>query len=382
MSRYGEPDDDDEDELDEIDDDQIEDVTEIAQVAASEAELVMLTRAIVAGPDSGDDMWAMLCRGRNLPKKIGPTCAGLLEDAFGKVWLALWHRGGTKPRPTLTGTRGRLWERYSPVTLEFSEASVHLMRWLVATPFSAPASTLTLLHAMPLTLGDQVVVYFVLDAARDTPALRVIATQPFVRNAPLAWLGFAPELAGAAVPPFASLVTGGGPIVIEALADELARRWQATELAKRSQIDPGVMIALGEAQDRVLGSFMSACDSAGRRDLAGFVVDAASPLIERNLSPAPGKLDPTSPLSTRAQARIAAGALLRALVRWADWDQQHRAIRYIDDDYALAQLMLARFEKIGTPGVGRVQAWLADLAALTSMPTASESATLPARPEG
>jgi hypothetical protein len=369
-------DDDDDEELDEIDDDQIEEISEIAQLAASEAELVTLARAIVAGSDSGEDMWALLCRGRNLPKKIGPTCARLLEDTFGQIWLALWHRGGTKPRASLTGARGRLWERYEPVSLEFSEASLHFLRWLVATPFSAPQSTLTLLHTMPLSLGDQVVVYFALDATRDTPALRVIAQQPFVRNAALAWLGFSSELAGAAVPSFESLVTGAGPIVVEALAEDLAKRWQAAELAKRSQLDPAAMIALGEAQDRVLGSFMSACDAARRRDLAGFVVDAAAPLIERNLSPAPMKLDPSAPLSTRAQARIAAGSLLRAMVRWADWDQQHRAIRYIDDDYQLAQLMLARFEKIGTPGVGRVQAWLADLAALTSMPTPAESATI------
>jgi hypothetical protein len=374
--------DDDDDDLDEIDDDQIEDVTEIAQLAASEAELVTLARAIVAGADSGEDMWALLCRGRNLPKKIGPTCERLLEDTFGKVWLALWHRGGTKPRASLTGTRGRLWERYQPVPLEFSPASLHFLRWLVATPFSAPQSTLTLLHAMPVTLGDQVLVYFTLDAARDTPALRVIAQQPFVRNVALAWLGFSSELAGAAIPAFESLVTGAGPVVVEALAEELAKRWQAAELAKRSQLDPDALIALGEAQDRVLGSFMSACDSARRRDLAGFVLDAATPLIERNLSPAPMKLDPSSPLSTRAQARIAAGSLLRALVRWADWDMQHRAIRYIDDDYQLAQLMLARFEKIGTPGVGRVQAWLADLAALTSMPTPAESATITSHSAG
>ena len=375
-------DDDDEEDLDEIDDDQIEDVTEIAQIAASEAELVTLARAIVAGADSGEDMWALLCRGRNLPKKIGTTCERLLEDTLGKVWLALWHRGGTKPRPSLAGTRARLWERYQPVPLEFSEASLHFLRWLVATPFSAPQSTLPQLHAMDLTLGDQVLVYFALDAARDTPAARVIAQQPFVRNAPLAWLGFATDLAGAAIPTFQSLVTGAGPIVIEALADELAKRWHATELAKRSLLDPHALIALGEAQDRVLGSFMSACDTARRRDLAGFVLDAATPLIERNLSPAPAKLDPGSPLSTRAQARIAAGSLLRALVRWADWDQQHRAIRYIDDDYQLAQLMLARFEKIGTPGVGRVQTWLADLAALTSMPTPAESATIDPGPAG
>ncbi|MEJ7604645.1 MAG: hypothetical protein WKG01_42725, partial [Kofleriaceae bacterium] len=325
---------------DQIEDDQIEDVTQLAQVAASEAELVTLARAIVAGPAAGDDMWALLCRGRNLPKKIGPTCASLLEDAFEKVWLALWHRGGTRLRTSLTGVRGRLWDRYEPLPLTFTPASVHLIRWLVSTPFSAPPSTLPSLHAMPLALGDQVLVYLTLDAVRDTPAMRVIAAQPFVRSTPLAWLGFCADLAGAAVPTFDSLVTGAGPVVVEALAEELAKRWQATELAKRAQVDPAALIAVGEAQDRVLGGFMSACETVRRRDRAGFVIDAAAPLIERNLAPVPGRLDPGSPLSTRAQARLAAGSLLRAIVRWADWDLQHRSIRYIDDDYAIAPRML------------------------------------------
>jgi hypothetical protein len=41
-------------------------------------------------------------------------------------------------------------------------------------------------------------------------------------------------------------------------------------------------------------------------------------------------------------------------------------VRFIDDDYAAAQLLLERFELIGTAGVARAAHWLTDLASLVS----------------
>lgn len=361
-------DDEDDDELIELDDDQIEEVSPLPSVAQSEADILMMARALVAGPDSNDDIWALLCASRQVAPKIGTTCEELLSDTLAQSWRALWQRGGTKPRVSHVGKRGRLWERYEPTDLKFSAQSLQFLRWLVTTPFSAPASTLKGLPAAKLELGDQLLVYFALDAARATPALRVIAQQPFVHSAPLAWLGFAPYMVSGKVPSFDSLTTGAGPIIVEALSEELARRWQAGEVAKRSMTDPAELSAMGIAQDEVLNGFLDACDKRGRRDLAGFVIDAVLPLLERNIIPAPGQLDPTAPLSVRASARASAGSLLRALVRWSEWDQQHRGVRFIDDNYQSAQVLLARFEKIGSAGVARVQGWIYDLSSLA--PTA------------
>ncbi len=357
-------DDDDEPLIEELDDEQIEEVSPLPQVAQSEHDLIMMARALVAGPDSNDDIWALLCASRTVPPKIGETCEELLQDTLCQAWRSLWQRGGSKPKVSHTGTRGRLWERYQPTPLKFSAASIELLRWLVATPFSAPASTLKKLGATKLELGDQLLVYFALDAARATPALRVIASQPFVQAAPLAWLGFAQYLIGGNVPGFDSLTKDAGPVIVEALSDELARRWHAGEVAKRSLTDPAEILAIGAAQEATLNGFLDACDKRKRRDLAGFVLDAVQPLLERNIIPAPGQLDPSAPLSVRANARNSAGALLRALMRWSQWDQQHRGIRYIDDDYQSAQVLLGRFEKIGSAGVSRVEGWLYDLTSL------------------
>ena len=378
------------------------DLEEIPQVAASEHDIIMMARTLVMGPAAQDDIWALLCASRPCAPKIGPTCAALLADTLRHAWRALWMRGGARPAAsisvaapppaapgapawasagsrTVTISRGRLWERHAPAPLPFSSASLELLRWLVQTPFANAASTIPPLQAMPLEIGDQLLVYLALDAARTTPAVRVLAAQPFVHAAPLAWLGHAHALArrGATAPSFAPLTEGVGAIVVEALAGELARRWYAVELGKRAMFEPEPLIELGAAQDQALEGFMQSCAAAGRRDLAAFVLDAAAPLLARNLSPAPAQLDPNTTLAVRAQARLAAGSLLRAVVRWGEWDQLHRGVRYFDDDYPAAQLLLERFETIGPTGLGRARHWLVELASLVPTTTTSDTVTAP-----
>jgi FtsH ternary system-associated peptide len=352
---------------------------ELPKVAASEHDILVMARVLIAGPAAQDDVWSLLCAGRVMPPKIGTTCAELLEETLRMAWLALAQRGGWRPRASVgrsgNTARGRVWDRYQAIPLEFSSATLSLLRWLVAQSFAAPPSTIATLPAAPLTIGDQVMVYLALDATRVTPAARVIASQPFVHASALAWLGFAPLLAGKGPPPanFDSLTDGAGAVVVEALSDELARRWYAAELPKRQIEDPQELITLGGAQDTVMTAFMDSCDKRKRRDLAGFVLDAVVPVIARSVPPAPAQLDPRSPLSVRAQARNAAGSLLRGAMRWYDWDQQHRGVRYIDDDYAAAQLLLQQFERIGAAGVAKLGGWLTDLASLAP--------TTPATPE-
>ena len=361
-----------------------DDLAEIPQVAASEHDLIMMARTLVMGPAAQEDIWSLLCSSRQVAPKIGPTCAALLEDTLRQAWRALWLRSGARPGASIdvgagTTARGRLWERHAPVPLPFTSASVELLRWLVETPFAAPNASQAALPARPLELGDQLLVYLALDAAHRTPAVRVLAAQPFVRAAPLAWLGFAHALArrGAAPPSAGSLTAGAGAIVVEALAGELARRWHAVELGKRAIFEPDALIDLGEAQDRTLTGFMASADAARRRDLALFVLEAAAPLLARGVAPLPAQLDPSTPLALRARARLAVGSLLRAVVRWGEWDQLHRGVRFIDDDYAAAQLLLERFEPVGSAGLARAAHWLTDLASLVPGAETSDTVTAP-----
>jgi hypothetical protein len=331
----------------------------LPMVAASEADLITMARALIVPHQY--DVWAVLCRARRLPPAFGETCAELLADTLRQLWPAILRRGGTQP----DRAGKRLWERHPRLPLVHTNATTKLIRWLAASPFAAPPSTIETLPAMPLSLADQVIVYLALDIAAGTPAQVTLARQPFVRGAALAWFGFA-HLFDVAPPErlFDELVTGGGAVIVEALSAETARRWFAVELGKRSTTSTDALIRLGAAQDGTLKAYMAACDRKRRRDLATFILDAALPLFQRRLAPTAPPLDPTQPLSTRMSARNAIGALLRAVVAWSAWDQEHRGVRFIDDGYDQAQFLLHRFERVGAPGVELATQWLSELAAL------------------
>lgn len=340
-------------------------------VAASEAEIVAMARALTA--PHAQDMWTLLASSRSMPPKVGPRCAELVGDALAQIWPALWRREGAKPGASIRAgkvIRGRGWERHPPSALEFSPFTFALLRWLVEVPLAA--GTAPNLLATPVVTGDQVVAYLALSASADTPAQLSIARSSKVALAPLAWLGFAHVLPGE--PPASStwdeLVTGPGAVVLEALQHDLAKRWRTIELTKRAVTDPETLIALGRAQDLTLTVFMDACSRAGRRDLAGFVIEAMVRLLGMQVAPFPTSLDRSRPLSVRTAARKASGALLRGLETWLRWDREHRGIRFLDDDYEASQLLLMRFERALRSGADvLLPTWLAELTSLA--PTSS-----------
>jgi FtsH ternary system domain X6 len=361
--------------IDEVEDD----FDETPKVSASEAEIISMARALTAPQQL--DVWSLLAGSRTLPPKIGTTCAGLVADALAQIWPALWTRDGARPGASIRNgkvVRGRGWERNPMSPLEYSPFTIALLRWLVEMPL-ATAGVVDKLGIKPTTIGDQVVAYLALEVASETPAQLTIARASRAASAPLAWLGFAHVLPGE--PPeddkaWDALTTGTGAVVVETLQVELAKRWRTIELTKRGMTDPEALIALGQAQDTTLQRFMAACTRAGRRDLAGFVLDAMVPLLGRDVAPFPNDLDRTKPLGVRMAARNAAGALLRAMQTWCDWDRAHRGVRFLDDDYEASQLLLTRFEPAGSHGANiLVASWLAELASLSPTPSPA-SATI------
>ena len=337
-------------------------------VAASESEILMMARTLLQ--PARYDTWSAMCRTKKLPPKIGETCRFVLEETLAQTWPCLWRRGGTQPRPGRDGKRARGWERTIPQKLAFSPATMSLLRWLIVTPLSAPASTLDRLPNEKMLIGDQVMIYLALDMAASTPAAATIAKQPLVRACPLARLGFAHLFDEAPDEglDFDALTAGAGASVLEALSDEIARRWHQIELSKRTYTSPEALTSLGVAQDGTLTRWMTTCDKRGHRDLALFILDAATTNLSRRVPPLPIQLDPTTPLSARMTARVAAGSLLRAVVRWSAWDIEHRGVRFIDDNYNSVQVMLSRFERLGSAGADLATAWLAELASLAPAP--------------
>ncbi len=355
------------------------------QIAASERDLLVMARALVT-PDL--DPWTTPRQSRKLPPHIGPTAAQLIGEALSHAWLALWRRGGTAPGHSLDGEtvrRGRAWQRHQPVALEFTAASIALLRWLVSTPPSIARDNGQPLSAMRLSLGDEVALYLALDAAQGSFVQTALARQPFTAASPLAWLGFAHAMPDRDPPEagFASLVTGPCAIVVESIQGDLAARWRQVELMKRGAEIPQGPDAVDRQGDR------PARPPPGRDAdrLHDGVRHRASPrprAVRRRCDRAAARAQPASGApaarSRRAavaalrRARRAAGSLVRALLRWRTWDTEHRAIRFVDDGYQAAQLLLVRYEAVGTAGGERADAWLHELSQLT--PTAP-SATVP-----
>lgn len=328
----------------------------LRRVAQSEYDLLTVARALV-GEGSYATIEPIVHIGRKLPPKIGPTAMRLLEETLSRgVILELARRGGWRPAQHLNAhgmpsATARLWERHAtPPAIPFSKLTIELLRWLSAGQKGDLADA-------PATLGDELIMYFALELLASGGAAATLAEQPPVRGSRLCWLGFPdvlvrhapPATGGLTGPAFAPYMKDAGAIVLEALQADLARRVLEIERSKRTIRRLDAMAALGATQTALFDAFMAACDTAKRRDLAGFLIEAGTKLLARPVPPTAWieTLELIGPLSERTAATRAAGSFLRALVRWKTWDDEHRGVRFIDDGYDASQLLLRRYEQLG-----------------------------------
>jgi len=181
-----------------------------------------------------------------------------------------------------------------------------------------------------------------------------------LRQSPLCWIGF-PTLLGHHQPPRADELTDGaldalidaGGFVLEALQQDLCRRWIAVERAKADLTRPKEMIAVGASQQVVLERLAAALTRTGRQDLMGFMLEAAGWLLRHR--PAAihwvRGIAQVGSLSQRQEAFRAAGAFLEALQIPARWVEQAQSVRFFDDEYETSQLLLTRWEQVGPEGL-------------------------------
>ncbi len=292
------------------------------------------------------------------PTRLTPDGARLLREIVAKGAVRQLGRMGWRVERCLEGDEvrsGRLWERHAKLPLHFTGASLALLTWLATGDAQA-------LDVEPVTAADELLMYWALSAAQGTDTARALAQQPAIRRSALCWLGFAADLARAQPLEAAPTFELDGPFawVLEALRGDLAQRWTAAERAKSRVGRPGELEAIGEAQDAVLAAFLRAAEGARRRDLCGFIIDAAEAFLRRP-TPAGAGLDPLTPLSDRQRARRAAGALMRAVSALHRWDAEHRAVRFVDEGYAAAQALLADWERLGPRGFARAEEYLRQL---------------------
>lgn len=362
------------------------------RVAASEFDLLTVARALV-GDLSPDAVEPLLRLPRKLPPKLGSTAVRLLEQILGRgLVLELCRRGGWRDEGYLRDgdvVRGRLWQRVdTPPSLHLTGLSVQVCRWLTAAPLSVVQECKPLKARQTPLPADQLVLYLACDLAQRCGCAEPLARAAAFRRAPLCWVGFpellslggAPTDAEADPAAFAALVQDPlGRVVLEALQQDLARRWFCAEQHKAHVIDAGQMIALGASQQRVVEGLMRGAEEQGRRDLLGFVPAAGVRLLRHR--PAARRwvqsLSGQGSLQQREAACRGAGAFLQALQQLHRWAEQARGVRFFDDDYEAGQLLLRQWEPLGPSGVDHARQLLSQLSSLDASLLAGPEAERP-----
>lgn len=325
-----------------------------ARVARSEDELLKVARGLV-----GSGRPPSRARAAKPVETIGPTAMGLLQQTLARGVIAVLLRsGGWELRRTLVdghGKRGRLWERHPALPpLRFGAASFELLKWLHGEDLVRPSRPLA--RHPKTTLADDVLHWL---ACEQLTRAGLDVRQPAFLCSPLCQLGFCEYLASddASLPlpelDFGSLATGPGAIVVEALQSSLAARWVETEQRKGTILALDEMLRIGRAQEQVLTAWFAALDRVDprRRDLAGFLAEAARRLLARG----PERRCPDyrwwirslsgqAPLAARQSAFTAAAAFLRGLSRLGTWLDEAGIVAHFDDDYEAAQLLLSSWQ--------------------------------------
>ena len=335
------------------------------RVAQSEFDLLSVARALTGGV-SAEAVEPLLRTPRPRATKLGPTAMALLKQTLARgAVLEIGRRGGWRDTRHLRGetevVSGRLWQRHGPPTLCFSPATLELLAWLAASPLAVPAECKPLRLNGRLGLGDQLLLYLACDLVQRCPGCGPpLGRSPAFRRSPLCWIGF-PELLGAGEPLGEAELTeavwdgqlGEGVVLLEALQQDLARRWVAVERGKRELVKLEVMINVGESQRLVLEQLVAALDRAGRRDLIGFMLEATGRLLKHrpDASHWIGGIAQVGALSACQRAFRAAGALLAGLDLPRRWVEEAQTVRFFDDEYEASQLLLKQWEQIGNEGL-------------------------------
>jgi hypothetical protein len=337
-----------------------------AEVTTPESELIRVARAVV-GLSSYSEVERLLSVTRPVPAQLGPTAMELLQETLSRgVGLAMLRQGGWRPE----GGK-RLWERSLFPPIHFHTSSFMLLQWLLKTPL-AESGAKAMPGKGPQGWADEALLALALTTVADTPCERSFVMQPRVLGSALCWVVQPAALARHEAPDAArddrpELDLGeGAPLrfFLEAWQPLLARTWARVERAKGEVTDPGELARIGRAQDFVLTALLAEANQMKRRDLCGFIVEAAAQVLSPKLTGDDWvrSLSPTTPLRDRTEARKQSGALLKALGTLRQWDQEHRAVRFFEEDeYVKAQSMVGAWEVLGDKGFREAERLLSEL---------------------
>ena len=315
-------------------------------VSAFEAKMLRCARAIVARPNQ-DHARAFANSTFDPPPCLSAAAVELLKDTLAKGITLLLAREGWRAERNLRDGQprlGRLWERTPPTELglEFSQNTPALLCWLTAGNAEAPRPQTD----GSLTVGDALVRFLAYRLFRGTPLERRLETS--LRRIGLCRLFFPEDFPKPDTIDWDRWTTGVGAVIVEAFENSLALRWLEIEIGKRQIAAPDSMRNLSAGQDAVLTCWLDAIDRRGRWDLARFLVRVGSKLLVDGAAAENwiGGLDVKgTTLAVRTNLHRSALVFLTHWQRLADWTARARAIGYLDEGYAAAQLWKSDWER-------------------------------------
>ena len=332
-------------------------------VTVPEASLLTLARATL-GVSGSADVQRLLVTSVSAPPNLGPTARSVLQDTLARGSVLALARGGGWAE----SHHGRLWERESPPKLEFTNNVIRLLQWVLKTPLAEHEISPLVIEGT-LTPAEELFAVLLLERVKGTACEAGLAKQAALRTSALVVLAHTGTLALAhslpAKPPVIRL--GDHGVYLAGLRDVIAKSWALDESAKREIDRPELLRRVGEAQAAVCQMYLDAIEgSLKTRRLAGFLIDAAGQWLSRprTANDYTTAMNATAPLRERMEARKNAASLLRAIARLQGWDSKHRAMHFLDDDFAEGQALIKDWNGFGDAGFREAARLTSELEAL------------------
>ncbi len=296
-------------------------------VSRFESNLLRILHCFL-GQTTASHIMPAIVRPARRPRCLSRDAVELIQQSLGVGTVTLLAReGGWYQQRHLREDEiraGNLWQRTDPsqLGLEFSAATLDFLIWVTAADATKRMPRWQPQHPAALTIGDQYLLFVAARALRHTTLLSDWFSEGVFRSNALIAL-FLPDQFAAVNstprPDFSPWVSGKGSYVLEAIQDRLTRNWVTIERNKGRLTQADQMLRLGRAQDAALDSLFDAAESAGRRDLCRFAMEAASELLDSHSRAKDwiGCLDKTDlRIADRTEVYQSASALLRQRFEW------------------------------------------------------------------
>lgn len=329
-------------------------IGELPRVSRFEADLLTILQGFL-GHVPRSQLLSLLGSTRERPKCLSRAGVDLVRDTLAKGATRRIAEAGWQTKRFLSAgaiLEGRVWQRLPPTELGlgFSPQTLDFLIWATAAECSKPEATWKMIARRKLTMGDRWLLTTAYSAVRDSDIGRPWAQREPWRSDSLCQLWFATDFELTTKPvelDFAPWLRPAGLAVLEAEEMRLAERWMEMEREKGRVATPQKLQSLAACQKRVLASWLTAIDTAGRRDLARFLLAAVAGLLREKprLQDWLGHVQfGETRLADRQATYRAALVVLQEFQRLAGWQAEARSVGYFDEGYQTAQLWKSDWE--------------------------------------